>query len=352
MWQYFGGSFIVTALGLAGAFAIGGWTGLWVAFNLALLETSLSFDNAVVNASVLKHWDEKWRRRFLVWGMLVAVFGMRVVFPLVIVGVIAVMAPLPGPVSLYEWLTTGSWPASDVLSMAIVKPHEYANILQSAHIEVTAFGGAFLMLVFWNFFLDHEKNEHWFKPVERVLAKLGKLDMAAILLSILVLLGVAHLLPEADGYRFLIAGLWGVVVYVAVDGVGSLLGDDNAAAKTGWGGFIYLEILDASFSFDGVLGAFALTKNIFLIAIGLGIGAMFVRSFTLLLVYKGTLSSLRYLEHGAFWAIGALAAVMLLAARWHIPEAITGGIAAVLIVLAAIHSWWVNKRESSLRGPV
>ncbi|HSC80851.1 MAG TPA: DUF475 domain-containing protein, partial [Chitinolyticbacter sp.] len=68
MWQYFGGSFIVTALGLVGAFVIGGWTGLWVAFNLALLETSLSFDNAVVNASVLKHWDEKWRRRFLVWG--------------------------------------------------------------------------------------------------------------------------------------------------------------------------------------------------------------------------------------------------------------------------------------------
>ncbi|UXY16616.1 DUF475 domain-containing protein [Chitiniphilus purpureus] len=344
MWQYFRGSAVVTAVGLAMAWGIGGPGGLWVAFNLALLETSLSFDNAVVNASVLKHWDEKWRRRFLIWGMLIAVFGMRVIFPLVIVAVIAMMAPLPGPVTIYQWLTSGAWPTSDVLSMAIVQPDRYAAILQSAHIEVTAFGGAFLMLVFWNFFLNHEKDVHWFKPIERLLAKIGKLDMAAILLSLLVLLAVARLLPGAEGYRFLLAGLWGVVVFVAVDGLGSLLGDEQAAAKTGWGGFLYLEILDASFSFDGVLGAFALTKSIFLIAIGLGIGAMFVRSFTLLLVYRGTLSSLKYLEHGAFWAIGALAAVMLLAARWHIPEAITGGVAAVLIVLAALHSWWINRR--------
>ncbi|SMC28796.1 hypothetical protein SAMN02745857_03415 [Andreprevotia lacus DSM 23236] len=345
MFHYFRDSFIVTAVGLALAGAIGGVTGIWLAFNLALLETSLSFDNAVVNASVLKDWDEKWRKRFLLWGMLVAVFGMRIVFPLVIVAVIAGVAPLPGPVALWDWISSGQWAGHDVLSMAIARPHEYASTLQSAHISVTAFGGAFLLLVFLNFFLDHNKDEHWFVPVEKVLVRLGRLQMSALLVTLIVLLAVVRLLPAEDAMPFLVAGLWGVIAHSVVDGLGDLIGDEGAAAKTGWSGFIYLELLDASFSFDGVLGAFALTTNIFLIAIGLGIGAMFVRSFTLLLVEKGTLSTLKYLEHGAFWAIGALALVMLLSARWHIPEALTGGIAAVLIVLAGLHSWWELRRS-------
>lgn len=340
---YFYSSFVVTIIGLLGAWFIAGWTGLWIAFNLALLETSLSFDNAVVNASVLKHWDEKWRQRFLLWGMLIAVFGMRVIFPLIIVAFIAGIAPMPGPVALYDYFSTGVWPAQDVLSMAIVQPDQYAKILTSAHIEVTAFGGAFLLLVFLNFFIDYEKETHWFAPLERLLAKLGRLEMAAVLLSLIVLLFMAEQMPVAQAYRFFVAGIWGVVVFVMVDGLGDLIGDEGAAAKTGLAGFIYLEILDASFSFDGVLGAFALTKNIFLIAIGLGIGAMFVRSFTLMLVDKGTLNAFKYLEHGAFWAIGALAAIMLLSARYHVPEAVTGGLAAMLILLAALHSWFVRR---------
>ncbi|WP_228028048.1 DUF475 domain-containing protein [Chitinibacter fontanus] len=340
--RYFYSSLIVTLCGLAGAWAIGGWAGLWIAFNLALLETSLSFDNAVVNASVLRHWDEKWRQRFLLWGMLIAVFGMRVVFPLIIVAVIAGMAPMPGPMALWQYCNTGVWPPHDVLSLAIINPDRYAAILTSAHIEVTAFGGAFLLLVFLNFFIDYEKETHWLAPMEKALAKLGKLEMAAVLISLVLLLVIAATMPQAEAMRFLVAGIWGVVVFVLVDGLGDLIGDGGAAAKTGIAGFIYLEILDASFSFDGVLGAFALTKNIFLIAIGLGIGAMFVRSFTLMLVEKGTLNAFKYLEHGAFWAIGALSAVMLLAARFHIPEVITGGVAACLIILAALHSWMVK----------
>ncbi|WP_373974601.1 DUF475 domain-containing protein [Chitinibacter sp. SCUT-21] len=340
--RYFYSSFVVTLCGLFGAWLLAGWAGLWIAFNLALLETSLSFDNAVVNASVLKHWDEKWRRRFLLWGMLIAVFGMRVIFPLIIVAVIAGMAPMPGPMALWEYLNTHIWPAHDVLSMAIIQPDRYAAILSSAHIEVTAFGGAFLLLVFLNFFIDYEKDTHWFAPLEHILAKLGRIEMAAVLVSLLTLLLLAASMPIATAQRFLVAGLWGVIVFIVVDGLGEVIGDEGAAAKTGWAGFIYLEILDASFSFDGVLGAFALTKNIFLIAIGLGIGAMFVRSFTLMLVEKGTLNAFKYLEHGAFWAIGALAAVMLLAAQMHVPEVITGGVAALLIMLSALHSWFIR----------
>ncbi|QZA80934.1 DUF475 domain-containing protein [Deefgea piscis] len=351
MIQYFHSSLIVTLIGLIGAWLIAGWGGLWIAFNLALLETSLSFDNAVVNASVLKHWDEKWRRRFLLWGMLIAVFGMRVLFPLLIVAVIAGMPPLPGPMALWHYFSSGLWPINDVLSLAIAAPHRYAEILTSAHIEVSAFGGTFLLLVFLNFFIDSDKDIHWLRPIERPLAKLGKLDLAALLLCLLLLLLLAASLPVAEAYQFLVAGIWGMVVFILVDGLGELIGDEGAAAKTGLAGFIYLEVLDASFSFDGVLGAFALTTNIFLIAIGLGIGAMFVRSFTLLLVEKGTLNAFKYLEHGAFWAIGALAGVMLLAARFHIPEVVTGGVAACLIVISALHSWLIRPSSPSKITP-
>src|SRR3546814_10825692 len=105
-------------------------------------------------------------------------------------------------------------------------------------------------------------------------------------------------------------------------------------AKAGFGAFLYREVLDASFSFDGVIGAFALSNNLFIIAIGLGIGAMFVRSMTIFLVRQGTLSEYRYLEHGAFYAIIALAAIMYINTFQHIPEVVTGLIGAVLIGIA------------------
>ena len=93
-------------------------------------------------------------------------------------------------------------------------------------------------------------------------------------------------------------------------------------------------MLDASFSFDGVVGAFALSNSMVIIALGLSIGAMFVRSITLLLVKRGTLAQYRYLEHGAFWAIVVLGAIMLASARYAIPDTITGLIGALLIALS------------------
>ncbi|HMN70189.1 MAG TPA: DUF475 domain-containing protein, partial [Bdellovibrionales bacterium] len=110
--------------------------------------------------------------------------------------------------------------------------------------------------------------------------------------------------------------------------------------------FLYLEILDASFSFDGVIGAFALTNNLFIIAAGLGIGAMFVRSMTIMLVEKETLNEFAFLEHGAFYAIGALAMMMMLDIFIHIPEVVTGLIGAVIIVL----SIWSSVRHARKHG--
>jgi hypothetical protein len=123
--------------------------------------------------------------------------------------------------------------------------------------------------------------------------------------------------------------------------------------KSGLGGFLYLEVLDASFSFDGVIGAFALSNNMIIIALGLSVGAMFVRSMTIHLVRTGTLAQYRYLEHGAFWAIIVLGVIMLLSARYHIPETITGLLGAVLIGLSFLWSVRHNRRhpEDSMTQP-
>jgi hypothetical protein len=155
---------------------------------------------------------------------------------------------------------------------------------------------------------------------------------------------------EHEKMTFLVSGIWGLVTYVAVDGVGAFLQSPDETEqldlnKASMGMFLYLEVLDASFSFDGVVGAFAVTNNLFIIMIGLGVGAMFVRSLTIMLVEKGTLSEFRFLEHGAFYAIGSLAVIMFTNTVAHIPEVVTGLIGAILIGLSLWSSVRYNKKH-------
>ncbi|MFT5483760.1 MAG: hypothetical protein ACI9GW_002418, partial [Halieaceae bacterium] len=263
---------------------------------LGILEISLSFDNAVVNASVLKDMDEKWQRRFLTWGILIAVFGMRLVFPVLIVAVIAGLGP------------------SSVIEMALHHPEEYAHHLETSHVQVAAFGGTFLLLIFLTFIFDESKTLHWLGAVEAKLAAIGKLESVEIIIALLVLLVAQMFLPVEQQVGALTYGLSGVVLFVLIDSLSSMLNPESAEAvkRGGAMGFIYLEVLDASFSFDGVLGAFAITNDIVIIMLGLAIGAMYVRSMTIFLVSKGTLEEYAFLEHGAHYAIGALAIIMLI----------------------------------------
>lgn len=337
--RYYLGSFIFTILAVVGAYFLAGPLGAMTAIILGVLETSLSFDNAVVNATVLKDMDAKWRRRFLTWGMLIAVFGMRVVFPLLIVSVVAKITPYAA------------------LMMAIYQPQSYADQLTSAHISIAAFGGAFLLMVFLKFFLDAEKDVHWIALIEKPLTKFGKIEAAEIAVTLLALYGMTKILPGEEALPFMISGVMGIVTYVFADGIGTLLGGEeeqadgvSRAVKSGAGAFLYLELLDASFSFDGVIGAFALTNNIFLIALGLGIGAMFVRSMTIMLVDKGTLDTFRYLEHGAFYAIGCLAAIMFVGTIHEIPEVITGLIGAAFIALSLLSSILYRRKKEKRVG--
>jgi hypothetical protein len=344
--KYFIGSFVVTILGLAGAFWLGhsfsgslsgALSAVFICAVLSVLEVSLSFDNAVVNASVLRKMTPLWRQRFLTWGILIAVFGMRIVFPLVIVGVVAQLNP---------------WEA---LVLAASRPDEYARIMQSAHIPVAAFGGAFLLMVALKYFFNSEKDVHWVSALERPLTQLGKLEAIELAVAMFVLYLISLALTVDDARNFLVSGVFGLITFILVDGLSAVL--ESSGAKNGSGVtdlhkasagmFLYLEVLDASFSFDGVVGAFAITNNLFIIAIGLGIGAMFVRSLTIMLVDKGTLTQYLYLEHGAFYAIGALAAIMFLNTFNHIPEVVTGLIGAAFIGLSLWSSIRHNRRHGS-----
>lgn len=339
--KYYKGSILFTVICLA----LGAWLGwattgtiagtlsiLWIVAVLGVLEVSLSFDNAVVNATVLKDMDPVWQRRFLTWGIAIAVFGMRIIFPLAIVAVAAQLGPI------------------EAMKLAATNPQEYERIITDAHVGIAGFGGAFLAMVGLKFFFDSDKEVHWIGVIEKKLAKFSDVEAFEIGILLLALYVISSVLPAGDAMTFLISGIFGLLTFIGVEAVGSLLEAPETTvtatgeiAKSGLASFLYLEVLDASFSFDGVIGAFALSNNMFIIALGLGIGAMFVRSMTIMLVDKGTLAEYRYLEHGAFWAIIALASIMLLSAKWHIPETITGLIGAIMIGLSLVWSVRHNK---------
>lgn len=338
-------SFIVTlfCLSIAGLW---GWnngginsaiTAIWIAAVLGIMEVSLSFDNAVVNASILRNWNNFWRKMFLTVGIFVAVFGMRLLFPLIIVGQTA-------GIGIFE-----------VSRMAIETPDLYSKNLMAHHAEISAFGGMFLFLVFLNFLLDEGKDIHWISWIEEKLANLGKINAVSVFIALIALMWTLTLIKEEQRMPVLLAGIWGILVYLGVDVISSFLESEeesdpnvgNMIKKGSIGGFLYLEVLDASFSFDGVIGAFAITKDIVIIMLGLAIGAMFVRSLTVYLVEKGTLDEFIYLEHGAHWAIGALAAIMLASMKFHVPEVVTGMIGIGFIVVSV----WSSVRHKKSNTP-
>ncbi|MFN3641375.1 MAG: DUF475 domain-containing protein [Gemmobacter sp.] len=340
--HYFRWAFLVTGGGLAAAFWLGwvqsgGLSGaagfLLIGAILAVLEISLSFDNAIVNANKLRTMTPLWQRRFLTWGILIAVFGMRVIFPLLVV----VIAAKIGPVAAVQ--------------LAASQPAEYARLIGEAHLGIAAFGGAFLMMVALTYFCDAGKDVDWIAALERRMrrfASIRGLEMALVLAVILVF---TWILPAGEETTFLFAGVSGLVTFLGVEVLGHVLDaaeqTASLAARGGLGAFLYLEVLDASFSFDGVIGAFALTQNLFLIALGLGIGAMHVRSMTIMLVERGTLAQFRYLEHGAFWSILVLSGIMFTQTLVHVPEVVTGLLGAGFIGLSLVSSIRHNRAAAA-----
>ncbi|SOD71735.1 hypothetical protein SAMN05892883_1212 [Jatrophihabitans sp. GAS493] len=366
-------SFGITLLGLLAAFLYGGTTALTVTAILAVLEVSVSFDNAVVNATVLERMNDFWQRIFLTVGVLIAVFGMRLLFPVLIVCVTAKLSPSEA----YRLAIEGG---------SIDTPGTYAYLLHDAHPAIAAFGGIFLLMLFLDFIFE-EREITWLTWIEKPLAKIGMLDQLSVVVAVVALLITANTLaPEGKDSTVLVSGCMGLIVYLLVNGLGSLFeaGEDEmieaaveesvadgsadtsaeltgseqtasgagdsvrsvvkVAGKAAFFLFLYLEVLDATFSFDGVIGAFAITSDPIIIAIGLGIGALYIRSLTVFLVRKGTLAEYVFLEHGAQWAIGALAVLLLFTIKYEVPEVVTGLIGVSFIGAALASSIRRNRR--------
>jgi len=324
--SYFLESIILSLLGLAGAFYLGYHNGglpmalafLLTTSLLACLETSVSLDNAVVNATVLRVMTPFWRIMFLTVGIAIAVFGMRILFPILIISV------------------AGHMEFSQAWIIATTRPDEYRQIMEGSHLGIMGFGGTFLLVVALTYFLNKEKETHWLPVIERMLSKVGGVDNAAASLTIGLVMVTTLFIPSTDKYTFLISSLSGFAVHALIDVLKHVVGGGDivtVAGKNGLVGLLYLEVLDSSFSFDGVVAAFAITNKFWLIAIGLGIGALFVRSMTVYLVAKGTLEQYIYLEPAAFWAIAFLVLVMFMsAAGHHLPGGeITTGLASMVI---------------------
>ncbi|AUH43234.1 DUF475 domain-containing protein [Streptomyces sp. CMB-StM0423] len=362
----FGWSFAVTAAGLACAAIFWGWEAFVLVAILSILEISLSFDNAVVNAGVLKKMNAFWQKIFLTVGILIAVFGMRLVFPVVIVAITAKVGPI------------------EAVQLAMDDPDQYEQLVTDAHPSIAAFGGMFLLMIFLEFLFD-EREHKWIPFIEKPLSKVGRIDAISVCIALIVLLTTAmtiatSAIQHGGGHvdksgTVMAAGIAGLITYLIVGGLSGHFEDkleeeeereheaEEAAKRSGqqpsavglagkaaFFMFLYLEVLDASFSFDGVIGAFAITNHIFWMALGLGIGAMYVRSLTVYLVRQGTLDDYVYLEHGAHYAIGALATILLITIKWHIHEVITGVIGVAFIGLSLYSSIRRNRRIEAEGG--
>jgi hypothetical protein len=325
-----------------------GLLGVMQGVTLTILELSLSFDNAVVNALILANMPPLWRKRFLTWGMLIAVFGVRFIFPILIV------------------FFTTDLSLVDSFSLAINDPKEYEKVIMASHHVVMAFGGVFLLMIFLSFLFNENKDVHWIALVERYASRWSSMGDLKILVSILVVALIGYFAPSHLASAIVLPMVYGILLFLAIEFLRGILEDDGSkhepknlvqerekienvaherAAKGGLASFVYLELIDMSFSFDGVLGAFAVSQNIIIIMLGLGAGAFAVRNLTILMVDRGTVSEYKYLEHGAMWSIGLLSMSMIVQIFTHLPHGLIIAFAIIPIAIAFIHSVRENRLE-------
>lgn len=312
---------VVSLIVLAGVYFFFGVHEFLLASLLCVLEVTLSFDNAVVNAKVLARMDQTWQKRFLTWGILIAVVGTRLVLPILIVAASVALSPIL------------------VAKLAFFSPEKYAELLEGSRVAISAFGGTFLLMVSLKYFFDEAKGVHWIHFIERHIARWGRIEAVEIALTLLVLFLIAVFVP-ASAVTVLSAGILGILIFILIQGIANSLEVEVGSVATagGFALFVYLNVLDAAFSLDGVVGAFAITSQLPAIIVGLGVGAYFVRSFTVYMVREKTLDGLVYLEHGAHWAILGLAIAMFVGIFHEVPEFITGFVGLVFVGTAYFSS--------------
>jgi hypothetical protein len=237
--KYFGGSFIFTGLCRVRAALWGihiGASVLATVFTVVVLgvaEVSLSFDNAVINATVLKDMSNYWRKIFITIGVLIAVFGMRFLFPILVVSITSSTNPLA------------------VISMGLHDQPQYAMYLALGHPAIAMFGGIFLACIFINWILE-EKEITWIPIIEKNLGKLGTMPIFDKVLKDwwLFLFIFATLVTNylEVNHQLLYPYGFAILTYVGIKKLGDTLKDNQSLVKSvGLGMFLYLEVLDASF---------------------------------------------------------------------------------------------------------
>ena len=357
--SYFNTFFIFFGISLIIEFFYMGILGMVQGTTLTILELALSFDNAVINALILANMSPIWRKRFLTWGMLIAVFGVRLIFPILIV------------------FATTDLSFIESFSLAINNPIEYERIIKASHHIVMAFGGVFLLMIFLTFLFNENKDVHWIKIIEKYASRWSSVGNLKILIAIFIvaILGyytpseikISNVLTKIDKADIILPMIYGILLFLCIEFFRGILEDDGKKHNTknfeiekekienisnskllkgGFASFIYLELIDMSFSFDGVLGAFAISQNIIIIMLGLGAGAFAVRNLTILMVDRGTVAEYKYLEHGAMWSVGLLATSMIIQIFMHLPHGLIIAFAIIPIAFALIHSI----KENNLKG--
>ncbi len=342
--SYFNSFFIVWVLASVALLAYGGLFALYQGSILSVLELSLSFDNAVVNALILGTMAAVWRKRFMIWGMIIAVFGVRFILPIAIVY-------LSTDLSFFQ-----------AFELALNDPKQYEFVLGSSHHIIMSFGGMFLLMLFLKFLFDSDKDEHWVAGVEKIASRLSAIGDIRMIFILMLMLLITYVAPDqvlmhdklvnVPKIAILAPMLIGMIAFYLLEFLkGAIESHEETsehstsdAIKGGFVSFMYLELIDMSFSLDGVLGAFAVTQNVVIIMLGLGTGAMAVRSLTLYMVDHEVVSKYIYLEHGAMWSIGFLAISMIVQIFVHLPELFVTTVAIVPISLAFIHSVWRNRQ--------
>ena len=305
-----------------------GWHSLLPIIALAAIEITFSFENAVINSRVLAGMKRFWRTIFLTVGIAIAVFGARALLPL---GLVAAAA---------------NEPLGQVLDLALHQPDLYAHQLEKAYPVIAAFGGVFLLMVGLRFFGERKKVT-WLNGLEAPLGEFNQPWWVSISGATLAISVIYILLAPGDT-SVAIAGALGATTFLIIKFISKLLVNrSHNTARHGLIQFIYLELLDASFSFDSVIAAFAITKDVVLIMAGLGIGALYLRSMTVHLLREGTLTQYRYLVHGAHYAILSLAVLLMAGIKFAIPEAMTGLLGLAIILIAFESSRRHNRRQVS-----
>ena len=264
---------------------------LLVVAGLCLFETVSSLDNAIVNAGVLATLGERARRWFLTWGLLIAVFVIRGLLPWFIV-----------------WATVPSLGPAGSFTAAFSSDPRVMGAVEAAAPVLLIGGGTFLVFLFlhWLFLEDKRFGVRG----ERYLREKGAWFFAVVSLLLVAIVWLAI----ARAPALALGAVAGSAAFFIVHGF-----RENAETRekrlrgsgiSDLSKVFYLEVIDATFSIDGVLGAFAFTLSVPLIILGNGLGALVVRELTI-----GNIDRIRryaFLKNGAMYSILALGVIMIL----------------------------------------